>query len=96
MRRETAVAVTTAGHGPGILLAAEACFGTSQWPAELPVPQVSIVFDVAERRGALASGPGSLSAGALGSAVAYVGLFPEGHRSRMAGAGPRSEQQEHA
>jgi catechol 2,3-dioxygenase-like lactoylglutathione lyase family enzyme len=26
--------------------AAEACFGTSQWPAERPVPQVSIEFDV--------------------------------------------------
>jgi catechol 2,3-dioxygenase-like lactoylglutathione lyase family enzyme len=28
--------------------AAEACFGTSQWPAERPVPQVSIEFDVAD------------------------------------------------
>src|SRR4051795_5647298 len=28
--------------------AAEACFGTAQWPAERPVPQVSIEFDVAE------------------------------------------------
>jgi catechol 2,3-dioxygenase-like lactoylglutathione lyase family enzyme len=27
--------------------AAEACFGTRQWPAERPVPQVSIEFDVA-------------------------------------------------
>jgi catechol 2,3-dioxygenase-like lactoylglutathione lyase family enzyme len=27
--------------------AAEACFGTAQWPAERPVPQVSIEFDVA-------------------------------------------------
>lgn len=27
--------------------AAEACFGTPEWPAELPVPQVSIEFDVA-------------------------------------------------
>jgi catechol 2,3-dioxygenase-like lactoylglutathione lyase family enzyme len=27
--------------------AAEACFGTGQWPAERPVPQVSIEFDVA-------------------------------------------------
>ena len=26
--------------------AAEACFGTAQWPAERPVPQVSIEFDV--------------------------------------------------
>jgi catechol 2,3-dioxygenase-like lactoylglutathione lyase family enzyme len=28
--------------------AAEACFGTPQWPAERPVPQVSIEFDVAD------------------------------------------------
>jgi catechol 2,3-dioxygenase-like lactoylglutathione lyase family enzyme len=34
--------------------AAEACFGTPQWPAERPVPQVSIEFDVAE---AAAVGP---------------------------------------
>jgi catechol 2,3-dioxygenase-like lactoylglutathione lyase family enzyme len=27
--------------------AAEACFGSTQWPAERPVPQVSIEFDVA-------------------------------------------------
>jgi catechol 2,3-dioxygenase-like lactoylglutathione lyase family enzyme len=27
--------------------AAEACFGTKQWPAGRPVPQVSIEFDVA-------------------------------------------------
>jgi catechol 2,3-dioxygenase-like lactoylglutathione lyase family enzyme len=26
--------------------AAQACFGTDQWPAERPVPQVSIEFDV--------------------------------------------------
>jgi len=26
---------------------AQACFGTDQWPAERPVPQVSIEFDVA-------------------------------------------------
>ena len=26
--------------------AADACFGTPEWPAELPVPQVSIEFDV--------------------------------------------------
>jgi catechol 2,3-dioxygenase-like lactoylglutathione lyase family enzyme len=29
--------------------AAEACFGTATWPAERPVPQVSIEFDVADR-----------------------------------------------
>ena len=28
--------------------AAKACFGTAQWPAERPVPQVSIEFDVAD------------------------------------------------
>jgi catechol 2,3-dioxygenase-like lactoylglutathione lyase family enzyme len=28
--------------------AAEACFGTQQWPAGRPVPQVSIEFDVAD------------------------------------------------
>jgi catechol 2,3-dioxygenase-like lactoylglutathione lyase family enzyme len=28
--------------------AAEACFGTREWPAERPVPQVSIEFDVAD------------------------------------------------
>ena len=28
--------------------AAEACFGTPQWPTERPVPQVSIEFDVAD------------------------------------------------
>jgi catechol 2,3-dioxygenase-like lactoylglutathione lyase family enzyme len=28
--------------------AAEACFGAQQWPAERPVPQVSIEFDVAD------------------------------------------------
>jgi catechol 2,3-dioxygenase-like lactoylglutathione lyase family enzyme len=28
--------------------AAEVCFGTTDWPAERPVPQVSIEFDVAD------------------------------------------------
>ncbi|MHB8431886.1 MAG: glyoxalase [Acidimicrobiales bacterium] len=28
--------------------AAQACFGTDQWPTERPVPQVSIEFDVAD------------------------------------------------
>jgi catechol 2,3-dioxygenase-like lactoylglutathione lyase family enzyme len=28
--------------------AADACFGTDRWPAEIPVPQVSIEFDVAD------------------------------------------------
>jgi catechol 2,3-dioxygenase-like lactoylglutathione lyase family enzyme len=31
--------------------AAEACFGSPQWPAERPVPQVSIEFDVANAAG---------------------------------------------
>lgn len=29
--------------------AARACFGTDEWPAEVPVPQVSIEFEVADR-----------------------------------------------
>jgi catechol 2,3-dioxygenase-like lactoylglutathione lyase family enzyme len=29
-------------------MAAEACFGTPRWPAERPVPQVSIEFDVGD------------------------------------------------
>jgi catechol 2,3-dioxygenase-like lactoylglutathione lyase family enzyme len=28
--------------------AAEACFGSEQWPADVPVPQVSIEFEVAD------------------------------------------------
>jgi catechol 2,3-dioxygenase-like lactoylglutathione lyase family enzyme len=28
--------------------AAEACFGTAEWPADRPVPQASIEFDVAD------------------------------------------------
>ena len=28
--------------------AAEACFGTSEWPADIPVPQASIEFEVAD------------------------------------------------
>jgi catechol 2,3-dioxygenase-like lactoylglutathione lyase family enzyme len=28
--------------------AAEACFGTTQWPSERPIPQVSVEFDVAD------------------------------------------------
>ena len=39
--------------------AAEACFGTSQWPADRPVPQVSIEFDVAD---AAAVGPAAREA----------------------------------
>jgi hypothetical protein len=36
--------------------AAQACFGTDRWPAERPIPQVSIEFDVAS---AEAVGPAS-------------------------------------
>jgi hypothetical protein len=28
--------------------AANACFGMTEWPAEIPVPQVSIEFEVAD------------------------------------------------
>ena len=28
--------------------AANACFGTTEWPAEIPAPQASIEFEVAE------------------------------------------------
>jgi catechol 2,3-dioxygenase-like lactoylglutathione lyase family enzyme len=31
--------------------AAEACFGTSEWPADRPVPQASIEFDVTDTDG---------------------------------------------
>lgn len=37
--------------------AAQACFGTDEWPAGRPVPQVSIEFDVV---GAAAVGPAAL------------------------------------
>jgi catechol 2,3-dioxygenase-like lactoylglutathione lyase family enzyme len=30
--------------------AAESCFGTSEWPADLPVPQAWIEFDVADMK----------------------------------------------
>jgi hypothetical protein len=30
--------------------AAESCFGTSDWPADRPVPQVSVEFEVEEDR----------------------------------------------
>ena len=29
--------------------AAQACFGTDEWPADVPVPQASIEFEVADR-----------------------------------------------
>jgi hypothetical protein len=34
---------------------AEECFGTQRWPAERPVPQVSIEFDVADAQPDIAS-----------------------------------------
>ena len=39
--------------------AAQACFGTKQWPAERLVPQVSIEFDVANAAGGCSSGAGT-------------------------------------
>jgi len=51
--------------------AAEACFGTAQWPAERPVPQVSIEFDVAgcagRERGGAGAAAGWLRAAASGA-----------------------------
>jgi catechol 2,3-dioxygenase-like lactoylglutathione lyase family enzyme len=35
--------------------AAQACFGHEQWPAHLPVPQVSVEFDVADAAGVQAA-----------------------------------------
>jgi len=35
--------------------AAQACFGTDQWPAGRPVPQVSIEFDVADAAAVVAA-----------------------------------------
>ena len=43
--------------------AAEACFGTAQWPAEGPVPQVSIEFDVADVAAVSAAADELLQAG---------------------------------
>ena len=40
--------------------AAQACFGSDEWPAERPVPQVSIEFEV-ESAGAVADGAAELS-----------------------------------
>ena len=34
---------------------ATACFGTPEWPAERPVPQVSIEFDVADATAVVAA-----------------------------------------
>ena len=43
--------------------AAEACFGSEQWPAERPVPQVSIEFDVADAAAVGAAAQELLQAG---------------------------------
>lgn len=43
--------------------AAEACFGAPRWPADLPVPQVSVEFDVAEETGVQAAAEELLAAG---------------------------------
>ena len=39
--------------------AAQACFGTDRWPAERPVPQVSIEFDVPSSRRRSSGGTGT-------------------------------------
>ena len=43
--------------------AAEACFGSAQWPVERPVPQVSIEFDVADPEAVEAAAHELLGAG---------------------------------
>jgi catechol 2,3-dioxygenase-like lactoylglutathione lyase family enzyme len=43
--------------------AAEACFGSEQWPAHLAVPQVSIEFDVADVAAVQAGGDELVAAG---------------------------------
>jgi catechol 2,3-dioxygenase-like lactoylglutathione lyase family enzyme len=43
--------------------AAEACFGTSQWPADRPVPQASIEFEVADPEAVAAAGEELRTAG---------------------------------
>jgi catechol 2,3-dioxygenase-like lactoylglutathione lyase family enzyme len=43
--------------------AAEACFGTSTWPADRPVPQVSIEFDVANAGAVAAAADELVTAG---------------------------------
>jgi catechol 2,3-dioxygenase-like lactoylglutathione lyase family enzyme len=42
--------------------AAQACFGTDEWPADRPVPQVSVEFDVADAA-AVAAAAEELQAG---------------------------------
>ena len=43
--------------------AAEACFGTEQWPAHVAVPQVSVEFDVADVAGVRAAADELVAAG---------------------------------
>ena len=43
--------------------AAEACFGTEEWPAHLAVPQVSVEFDVADVAGVQAAADELVAAG---------------------------------
>ena len=43
--------------------AAQACFGTSEWPAERPVPQASIEFEVADAEAVAAAGEELRAAG---------------------------------
>jgi catechol 2,3-dioxygenase-like lactoylglutathione lyase family enzyme len=43
--------------------AAEACFGTEQWPAHVAVPQVSVEFDVADAAGVRAAADELAAAG---------------------------------
>jgi catechol 2,3-dioxygenase-like lactoylglutathione lyase family enzyme len=43
--------------------AAKACFGDERWPANLPVPQVSVEFDVADAGGVQAAADELVGAG---------------------------------
>jgi catechol 2,3-dioxygenase-like lactoylglutathione lyase family enzyme len=43
--------------------AAQACFGTSEWPADRPVPQASIEFEVADAAAVAAAGEELRAAG---------------------------------
>jgi catechol 2,3-dioxygenase-like lactoylglutathione lyase family enzyme len=43
--------------------AAEACFGSKEWPAQLPVPQASIEFDVADADAVLGAADELVGAG---------------------------------
>ena len=43
--------------------AAEACFGTPDWPADRPVPQISVEFDVADAEAVRAAADELITAG---------------------------------